>query len=34
MEAMLLVMLVYLTISLTLAGFMNWYNRRVRLVGQ
>ena len=34
MEAMLLVMLVYLTISLTIAGFMNWYNRRVRLVGQ
>ena len=33
MEAMLLVMAVYLLISLAIAAFMNWYNARVRLVG-
>ncbi len=32
MEAMILVMLVYLAISLSISVFMNWYNRRVRLV--
>ncbi len=32
MEAMILVMLVYLAISLAISLFMNWYNRRVRLV--
>ena len=32
MEAMLLVMLVYLLISLSIATFMNWYNHRIRLV--
>jgi ABC-type amino acid transport system permease subunit len=26
-------MLVYLTISLAIAGFMNWYNRRFALKG-
>ena len=31
-EAMMLVMVVYLAISLAIALFMNWYNRRVRLV--
>ena len=34
MEAMLLVMAVYLLISLTIAAFMNWYNNRVRLPGR
>ncbi len=32
MESMMLVMLVYLTISLLISSFMNWYNNRVRLV--
>ena len=32
MESMMLVMLIYLTISLAIAGLMNWFNRRVRLV--
>jgi general L-amino acid transport system permease protein len=32
MEAMILVMLIYLLISLAISLFMNWYNRRVRLV--
>lgn len=31
-EAMILVMVVYLAISLGISVFMNWYNRRVRLV--
>ena len=31
-ECMILVMLVYLAISLGISVFMNWYNRRVRLV--
>ena len=31
-ECMMLVMLVYLAISLGISMFMNWYNRRVRLV--
>lgn len=33
-EAMILVMLVYLVISLAIAVFMNWYNQRVRIVGR
>jgi general L-amino acid transport system permease protein len=32
MESMMLVMLIYLTISLAIAGLMNWFNRRVKLV--
>jgi general L-amino acid transport system permease protein len=32
MESMMLVMLIYLAISLTIAGLMNWFNRRARLV--
>lgn len=32
MEAMILVMLVYLALSLAISAFMNWYNRHVRLV--
>ena len=32
MEAMLLVMLIYLAVSLSMAGLMNLYNRRTRLV--
>ncbi|MDP6842648.1 MAG: ABC transporter permease subunit [Rhodospirillales bacterium] len=32
MEAMMLVMLVYLAISLLISAFMKWYNNRVRLV--
>ncbi len=31
-ECMMLVMLIYLAISLSISVFMNWYNRRVRLV--
>ncbi|MCY4488816.1 MAG: amino acid ABC transporter permease, partial [Deltaproteobacteria bacterium] len=31
-ECMMLVLLVYLAISLNISMFMNWYNRRVRLV--
>lgn len=31
-EVITLVMAVYLTISLVTSGFMNWYNRRVRLI--
>tara|TARA_R110002051_G_scaffold244098_1_gene304072 strand:- start:293 stop:559 length:267 start_codon:yes stop_codon:yes gene_type:complete len=32
MEAMLLVMLIYLAVSLSMSGLMNLYNRRTRLV--
>jgi general L-amino acid transport system permease protein len=32
MESMMLVMLIYLAISLTIAGLMNWFNNRARLV--
>ncbi|GAB4370477.1 MAG: amino acid ABC transporter permease [Kiloniellaceae bacterium] len=32
MECMLLVLLIYLTISLVISAFMNWYNRRIALV--
>ena len=34
MEAMLMVMGIYLIISLLISAFMNWYNSRVRLVGR
>ncbi len=32
MECVILLMLVYLTISLLISAFMNWYNRRIALV--
>ena len=32
LETILLLMLVYLTISLTISAVMNWYNNRVKLV--
>ncbi|MBK0329673.1 ABC transporter permease subunit [Rhodobacteraceae bacterium F11138] len=32
LECVLLLMLVYLTISLCISGVMNWYNKRVKLV--
>ncbi|MCG6902872.1 MAG: ABC transporter permease subunit [Rhodobacter sp.] len=32
LECVLLLMLVYLTISLSISGVMNWYNNRVKLV--
>jgi len=32
LETVMLGMLVYLTISLVISGFMNWYNNRVKLV--
>lgn len=32
-EGFMIIMLVYLTISLAISGFMNWYNRRVALAG-
>ncbi len=32
MEAMLMLMAIYLAISLTISGVMNWYNNRVKLV--
>ena len=32
MESMLMLMAIYLTISLTISGVMNWYNNRVKLV--
>ncbi len=32
-EGILIIMLVYLTISLSISAFMNWYNRRVALKG-
>ena len=31
-EAIAIFMTVYLLISLTISGFMNWYNRRIALV--
>jgi general L-amino acid transport system permease protein len=31
-EAVAMMMVVYLVISLCIAGFMNWYNRKVALV--
>jgi general L-amino acid transport system permease protein len=32
-EGIAIIMLVYLTISLTLSALMNWYNRRIALKG-
>jgi general L-amino acid transport system permease protein len=32
-EGIAIIMIVYLTISLVIAGFMNWYNRRFALRG-
>ena len=32
MEAMSLVLVIYLTISLLISSFMNWYNKRIKLV--
>ena len=32
-EGILIIMLVYLTLSLSISAFMNWYNRRVALTG-
>jgi general L-amino acid transport system permease protein len=32
MECMMIVLLIYLTISLLISAFMNWYNRRIALV--
>jgi general L-amino acid transport system permease protein len=32
-EGIAIIMLVYLTISLAISGFMNWYNRRFALRG-
>ena len=32
MECMMLVLMIYLTISLIISAFMNWYNRRIALV--
>jgi general L-amino acid transport system permease protein len=32
MECMMLVLMIYLTISLVISAFMNWYNRRIALV--
>ena len=32
METMIIVLLAYLTISLLISGFMNWYNKKMALV--
>ena len=32
LECVLLLMLVYLSISLSISAIMNWYNNRVKLV--
>ena len=32
MESMILVMLIYLSLSLLIASFMNWYNQRIKFV--
>ena len=34
METMVIVMLIYLSVSLSISAFMNWYNSRVKLVGR
>ena len=34
METMLIVMLIYLSVSLSISAFMNWYNNKVKLVGR
>ena len=32
METMVIVMLIYLSVSLSISAFMNWYNNKVKLV--
>ena len=32
METMIIVILFYLCVSLLISAFMNWYNRRIKLV--
>jgi general L-amino acid transport system permease protein len=32
-EGVAIIMLVYLTVSLSISAFMNWYNRRIALKG-
>ena len=32
MESMMIVLAIYLSFSLVISAFMNWYNARVRLV--
>ena len=34
METMLIVMLIYLSVSLSISALMNWYNSKVKLVGR
>ena len=34
METMVIVMLIYLSVSLIISAFMNWYNNKVKLVGR
>ena len=34
METMVIVMLIYLSVSLSISAFMNWYNSKVKLVGR
>ena len=34
METMVIVMLIYLSVSLSIYAFMNWYNSKVKLVGR
>ena len=34
METMLIVMLIYLSVSLSISALMNWYNNKVKLVGR
>ena len=34
METMVIVMLIYLSVSLSISAFMSWYNNRVQLVGR
>ena len=32
METMIIVLLIYLSFSLVISAFMNWYNKRIALV--
>ena len=34
METMIIVMLIYLSVSLSISAFMNWYNNKAKLVGR
>ena len=34
METMVIVMLIYLSVSLSISAFMNWYNNKAKLVGR